>query len=314
MIISASYKTDIPTFYGEWFMNRLRAGYCKMVNPFNHKTVRVSLLRAEVDGFVFWTKNLGPFYKHLHEIKQRGFPFIIQYTINAYPKALEFSVVDSSKSVDYFKRAAEEYGSRVCVWRYDPIVIASVSSKEYHLDSFERLARQLRGSTDEVVISFAHLYKKTLKNMNWAAKEFAFSWHDPSLDEKRELAGELAQISKANGIQLSICAQRDYLVQGAVDARCVDARRLEDTSGKRITAIQKGNRDECSCFASRDIGEYDTCPHGCVYCYAVINRELAQKRYREHDPSSDFLFKPQQILEPDFQEDRQISLLPNPSL
>jgi len=34
MIISASYKTDIPAFYGEWFMNRLDAGYCDMVNPY----------------------------------------------------------------------------------------------------------------------------------------------------------------------------------------------------------------------------------------------------------------------------------------
>jgi hypothetical protein len=33
MIISASYKTDIPTFFGEWFINRLRAGYCKTLHP-----------------------------------------------------------------------------------------------------------------------------------------------------------------------------------------------------------------------------------------------------------------------------------------
>ena len=61
MIISASYKTDIPAFYGEWFLNRLRAGYCKMVNPYGRQVYRVSLTPPDADGFIFWTKNLGPF-------------------------------------------------------------------------------------------------------------------------------------------------------------------------------------------------------------------------------------------------------------
>ena len=187
-----------------------------------------------------------------------------------------------------------------------------MTPKQFHLANFERLARQLSGSTDEVVISFAHGYQKTLRNMNWAAREFGFSWEDPSLDEKRELAIQLVEIARAHGMQLSICAQRNCLVPGAADARCMDARRLEDVSGLRVDAIVKGNREECGCFASRDIGEYDTCPHGCVYCYAVLNRALAQRRYKEHDPTSEFLFKPQQVVESDLTDDRQISLLREP--
>jgi hypothetical protein len=69
MIISASYKTDIPTFYGEWFKNRLDAGYCRMVNPYNRRAHRVSLERDAVDGFVFLTKNLGPFLDKLAFVK-----------------------------------------------------------------------------------------------------------------------------------------------------------------------------------------------------------------------------------------------------
>ncbi|MCA9049546.1 MAG: DUF1848 family protein, partial [Planctomycetaceae bacterium] len=93
MIISASYKTDIPTFYGEWFMNRLRAGYCKMVNPWNRKQIsRVSLDLRDVDGIIFWTKNIAPFIPHLEEVHGRGYRFVVQHTINAYPRALEFSV------------------------------------------------------------------------------------------------------------------------------------------------------------------------------------------------------------------------------
>src|SRR5688572_1412574 len=109
MIISASYKTDIPAFYGEWFMNRLRAGYCKMVNPWNRKQIiRVPLERQAVDGIVFWTKNVGPFVDNLKEIGKRGYPFIVQHTINNYPKALEFSVVNAGRSVDTFRRLAGE--------------------------------------------------------------------------------------------------------------------------------------------------------------------------------------------------------------
>jgi hypothetical protein len=291
MIISASYKTDIPTFYGEWFMNRLRAGYCKMVNPYNRKQViRVSLERKDVDGIIFWTKNVGPFLPHLKDVQELGFPFIIQHTINAYPKSLEFSVVNAQRSVEKFRRVADDYGPRTCVWRYDTIVISTETPLDFHLRNFETLCRDLEGATDEVVISFVHVYKKTLANMNRAAEDFGFEWQDPPADDKRQLATELVEMAKARGMQLSVCAQRDFLVPGAADARCIDAARLEEVSGKPIMAEQKGGRKECGCFASRDIGEYDTCPHGCVYCYAVLRRHLAQKRYHEHDPLSEFLF------------------------
>jgi hypothetical protein len=290
MIISASYKTDIPTFYGEWFINRLRAGYCKMVNPYSRAPIRVSLAPRDVGGFVFWTKNIGPFLKHLPEVRDRGHPFVVQHTINAYPKALEYSVVNADKSVNNLRRIADEYGSRVPVWRYDTVVVSSETPVDFHRRNFESLCQKLRGATDEVVISFVHLYKKTLRNMQWAEREFGFTWEDPSIDVKRELAAEMVEVAKANSMQLSICSQRDFLVPGAQDARCVDAVRLEDVAGRPIVAEKRGNRKECGCFASRDIGDYDTCPHGCVYCYAVLNRALAQRRFRDHDPAGEFLF------------------------
>ena len=179
MIISASYKTDIPTFYGEWFGNRLDAGYCKMVNPYNRKAYRVSLEPDDVDGFVFWTKNAGPFLGKLAVISERGYPFIVQYTINEYPRALEFSVVDSPRSVEHMRVIAETYGPAVGVWRYDPILVSSDTPIDFHRRNFSNLARSLEGYTDEVVVSFAQVYRKTLRNLNWAADEFGFSWEDP---------------------------------------------------------------------------------------------------------------------------------------
>ena len=188
MIISASYKTDIPAFYGEWFLNRLNAGYCKAINPYGRQIYNVSLKRENVDGFVFWTKNLIPFIDKLEIIQQRGYPFIIQYTIHGYPRALEFSVVDAERSTLYAKRVAENYGPRVLIWRYDPIIFTSVTPTDFHLQNFEKLAQKLEGSVDEVVVSFAQIYKKTLDNLNVASRNFGFTWEDPVDDTKYALA------------------------------------------------------------------------------------------------------------------------------
>ncbi len=96
-------------------------------------------------------------------------------------------------------------------------------------------------------------------------------------------------------MQLKICSQKALLIPEVTkEARCVDAERLEKIADTSIVAKTKlqGNRKECGCFASRDIGEYDTCPHGCVYCYAVQYRKVALRRYKEHDPAGEFLFQP----------------------
>lgn len=290
MIISASYKTDIPTFYGEWFMNRLRAGYCKTLNPYNRRVIRVSLHAQAVDGIVFWTKNVGPFLKHLPEVKEMGFPFLLQHTINGYPRALEQAVVDAPRAVEHMHQVAQAYGPRVAVWRYDTIINSSLTSRDYHLETFSRLSKDLEGATDEVVISFAHLYRKTLRNMEKASMEHQFNWSDPSDDWKRSLATELASIAGRHRIRLTICSQPQFLMPGCYEARCVDAERLADVISRPVNACLKGNRKECGCFESRDIGEYNTCPHGCVYCYAVENQELAKTRYKQHNPMGESLF------------------------
>ncbi len=298
MIISASYKTDIPTFYGEWFINRLRAGSCKMANPYGRQVYTIDLTAEHVDGFVFWTKNIGPFLKYLPEVQQRGYPFIVQHTINGYPRELEFRVINYARTVEHMKELADIYGPHVAIWRYDPIVISSLTPLDWHRRNFETLASSLAGTTDEVVVSFAQIYKKTKRNMDWAAHKFGFDWKDHeaiSLETIRDLVAELAQIAKAYGMQLKICSQKALLIPGVTEeARCVDAERLESISGRSIVAKTKlqGNRKECGCFASRDVGEYDTCPHGCVYCYAVQYRDVALLRYKEHDPASEFLFRP----------------------
>ncbi len=291
MIISASYKTDIPTFYGEWFRNRLRAGYCKMVNPYSrHQSYTISLKRQDVNGFVFWTKNVGPFIAVLDDVHADGFPFVVQHTINAYPRALESRVVDADRAVDNVCALAKRYGPRALVWRYDTIILSTLTDADFHRRNFERLARRLSGATDEVVVSFLQLYKKTKRNLDLAARENGFEWYEPSAETKRQLLADLVGIAAQNKMTLAICTQPDLLIGGVKEARCIDADRLMDIGGYRFRARLGGMRQGCGCFASKDIGDYDTCPHGCVYCYAVINRDLALKRHEAHDPNGEYLF------------------------
>jgi hypothetical protein len=289
MIISASYRTDIPAFYGPWFMNRLRAGHCKAVNPYGGQVGTVSLKREDVDGIVFWTKNLRPFGDELAEIRMRGYPFVVQFGINGYPRDLEPSVIAPRASVALLRKVSAEFGPRVCVWRYDTIILSSLTTAEWHVRNFASLARALSGATDEVVVSFMQPYRKSVRAMDAAAQARGFAWRDPPQDEKKALAARLAEIARRHGMQLSMCAQREYIVPGVADARCVDAERLSDVAGRPFTARRQGHRKDCGCWQSRDIGEYDTCPHGCVYCYAVNDRAKAKRRQQKHDPESEFL-------------------------
>ena len=188
MIISASYKTDIPAFYGEWFLIRLNAGFCRMVNPFNKfQHYKISLRTEDTDGFVFWTKNATPFLTVLAEIHKRGFAFVVQYTINNYPRELESRVVDAEQSIKNMHTIAKLYGSKVGVWRYDTIILSSLTDLEFHRNNFRALAKSLEGSTDEVVVSFVQLYKKTLKNMNLSVKQKRFLPEEDMIDDRFEI-------------------------------------------------------------------------------------------------------------------------------
>ena len=299
MIISASYKTDIPAFYGEWFRNRLQAGFCRMVNPYNrNEHYLVSLSREEVDGFIFWTKNLTPFTGTLDEVHQQGFPFVVQHTINGYPRALESRVIDPGQSVKNCRLLAEKYGTDALVWRYDPIIFSTITDAEFHRRNFASLAAGLSGSTGEVVVSFMQVYKKTRLNLDAAAHANEFDWHDPSPEVKRGLLRDLVEIAAYQGIRLSICTQPGLMVPGAGEARCVDAQRLMSVAGRPFRSKIKGTRVGCGCYESKDIGDYDTCPHGCVYCYAVRQRQLALHRYRIHDPLGEYLFPQQSVPSP----------------
>ena len=292
MIVSASYRTDIPAFYGDWFLNRLAAGFCRVVNPYGGQVHEIPLTPEAVSGFVFWTRNPGPFRAALREVTRRGFPVVVQVTVTGYPRALETSVLPPERIVALVEEIHASYGPRAAVWRYDPVSITSLTPPEWHRRNFTALARELAGKVDEVVFSCVQIYAKTRRNLNRAAQSHGFTWDDPPEADKRALLAELAAIARDLGLKPTLCAQPELLGPGLEPARCIDAERLSDIAGRPIAARAKGNRPGCLCAESRDIGAYDSCPHGCVYCYAVHRPELAKRNHRSHDPEAPFLVAP----------------------
>lgn len=309
MIISASYRTDIPAFYPEWFLRRVDAGFAQTVNPYSRRIQTIPLTREAVDGFVFWTRNVEPFLSVLDEMRRRGFSFVVQYTITSYPRALDRATISAERAISHLHVLSRAFGPAVAVWRYDPVILTSLTPVDWHVDTFARLSRAIAGAVDEVVLSFAQIYRKTARNLGAAARLHRFQWSDPPAEEKIRLLSRLAAIAVENNLRASLCGQPDLLAagpghavaNGLSEARCIDANRLEQAAGKAMQAIaaaRKPHRSGCGCFASRDIGDYDTCPHGCVYCYAVSNQRHAKARLASHDPFGERLATPDQIPSP----------------
>lgn len=270
-VVSASYRTDIPAFYGDWFARRLAAGHALVRNPWSGSAYRVDLTPEAVAGYVFWTRNPTPFIPVLERLDR---PFAVQFTITGYGRRLEPSVPSPERAVEAAHRLAQRYGPRCVVWRYDPIL----SPTHDHVEAAGRLAESLRGASDECVVSFASFYRKTQRNLSAAG----FVWEEPEPDRRLRLIEALADA--VSPLRLTVCAQPELTVGAAEPARCIDPARLG-----LGPLPEKGNRPGCACAASRDIGAYDTCPHGCLYCYANASPAAARRRFKAHDPEAGML-------------------------
>jgi uncharacterized protein DUF1848 len=278
MIISASYRSDIPAFHGDWFLAALNAGKVTVTNPYNQRPSVIDLRPQAVDGYVFWTRNARPFSRALEAIAAQGKPFVVQYTVLGYPRMIDTNVINPSLAIANAREIARNYGPRVLVWRYDPILLAPETEPGWHRANFLGLADALAGSTDEVVVSFAQLYAKSARNLAKAG----ITWRVPEIDEEAALIADLRNLAFQRGITLSLCTQPDLSVRSGVPgARCIDAARLSDIAGRTVAASTKGNRPGCLCAESRDIGAYDSCVHGCRYCYAVGDHGAVQRRMRQ---------------------------------
>lgn len=270
MIISASRRTDIPAFFAEWFMNRIREGYCTTVNPFNRNQVtRVSLAPNDVDVIVFWTKNVAPLLPHLDELNSRGYRYYFQYTVNGYPSLIEPHVPDLMQQVQCFEALAQKCGPGKVVWRYDPILLSNVTNNEYHLRRFAEVAAALRGLTERVVVSVVDEYRKAAYNFK-KLKEQGVEVEVPELGKLSVVLSHVSLEATAQGMEIFSCAENlDLRPFDIKPGKCIDGDYIQKVFGISVAGTKdKNQRQECGCIVSKDIGAYDTCLHGCSYCYA----------------------------------------------
>lgn len=269
MILSVSRRTDIPNYYSEWFLNRIKDGYLYVRNPMNiHQVSKIDISPQIVDCIVFWTKNPKPMLYKLEQLKD--YKYYFQFTLTGYGKDMEPALPHKKdKMIPTFQRLSEMIGKEKVVWRYDPIVITETYSEKYHLKAFHEIASSLNGYCTRVVISFVDLYAKTKKNM----KDIQII--DQNQRKLIDFSSKLAEIAKSNGMEIETCAELiDLSSCGIKHSSCIDKKLIEKIIGCPIKVDKdKNQREECGCVESVEIGTYNTCLNGCKYCYANYSEE-----------------------------------------
>lgn len=283
MILSVSRRTDIPAFYSDWFFNRLKAGFVCVRNPmYPEKVSKISLDKEVIDCIVFWTKNVKPMLDRLDELD--GYNYYFQYTLNPYGTDVEPIIgINRNTNIETMIHLSERIGADKVIWRYNPIFTSQKYTKDYHIKSFKEMAESLCGYTSRVVISFLDLYGQTKRNMP-DIEEFDET-------ECRDLVRQLVQIAKDNGMIVESCAEKiDLSEEGVMHGLCVDKNLIEEIVGYRLTGGKdKGQRQECGCMESIDIGVYNTCKNGCKYCYAMYGEKDIVENIKAYNPESPIL-------------------------
>lgn len=311
VIVSASRATDIPAFYADWFFDRLEKGYSVWTNPFNGARSYVSYARTRL--IVFWSKNPRPLLPHLGKLREKGIHCCLHYTLNDYcAEGLEPGVPPLDERIETFLRFSEQLGKELVIWRFDPLILTDRIGVDELLRKAERIGDRLCGHTEKLVFSFADI--RTYRGVQGRLRRNAVAYREFDAEQMLGMAVGLAELNEKWGYALATCGERIDLGRFAIrHNRCIDdeliVRNFPDDpalmdflgagpgqgglfgagTAVRKSPKDKGQRPFCGCVASKDIGEYDTCPHGCVYCYANRSGGRASENYRLHraHPSSE---------------------------
>jgi len=276
MIISASRRTDIPSYYSEWLYNRIKEKFVYVRNPFNtHQISKINLDPELIDCIVFWSKNPKPMIDNLDLLK--NYKYYFQFTLTPYEQDVEAGLPSKFEIIETFKRLSDIIGPQKVIWRYDPILINNKYNTAYHIDKFEKLAGILKGYTEKVTISFIDFYKKITENIKF------LEIIEISTEEKNIIAQKFSEIARNNNFSIDTCAEDIDLSQyGITHARCIDDRLISKITGNNFQIEKdKNQRLECGCVRSIDIGEYNSCSNGCVYCYANYS-DIVKKNMKKH--------------------------------
>lgn len=282
-IISASRRTDIPAFYGDWFMNRIAAGTAIYTNPFNGVKYSVSLKKENVAAIALWSKNFTPFIQNAIKLKELGYPLFFNYTITGLPPVFEPAAPPAERAIETLKILSDEFTPDSINWRYDPVLISDITGEDYHCERFEQLCRSLSGYVKRCYISFPTPYGKVERSFARIRSEAGITIITPDTEQRISIARKLSSIAAEYSVTVYSCCS-DYLAGGGIlKGHCIDGSIISSVYGIDLSMFKaRPTRRECGCTESVDIGVYDSCPHGCIYCYANSNREKASAFYQEY--------------------------------
>jgi len=321
IIVSASRSTDIPAFYADWFFHRLKVGYSAWTNPFNGVKSYVSYQDTRFIVFwsknprpllqhldYLKERNIGCYIQYtLNDYEKEG---------------LERGVPKLSERVATFKLLVDKLGKGRVIWRFDPLLLTDDISIDALLTKIERIGDQLQGYTEKLVFSYADIlsYRKVKANLEknhipyqeWTESQMLeFAERLAELNKKwgytLATCGEKADLQQF-GIEHNHCVDDALIIRFAYeDKKLMDFLKVKtfpmpvpnlfgeseplpedaillpnNTYATHGDNRDKGQRQFCGCIVSKDIGEYNTCPHLCEYCYANSSKEIAVRNWKEH--------------------------------
>lgn len=305
MIISASRRTDIPAFYSSWFFNRIKEQYVLVPNPYNPKMIsKISLKPDVVDCIVFWTKNPVPMLDKLDML--RDYHYYFQFTLNPYGRDIENNLPSVKERIGIFKRLSDKIGKEKVIWRYDPILTNKKYNVAFHREAFAEIAEGLKDHTEKCMLGFIDHYRHIKSSV------VRLDINPLEADEIENMALSFKQTIDKYPIELDTCTIKvDLTHLGIPGGLCVDKKLIERITGYNISAKKdKNQRDICNCIESIDIGTYESCLNGCVYCYAIKGNYLtAKSNMGKHDPASPLLIG--HVSEDDIIKERPVKSLRN---
>ena len=286
LIISASRRTDLPAFFGEWFKRRVEEKNFVSVNPFNPKQRKeISLEIEAVDAFIFWSKNPEPFLKYLPIIDNYSFYF--QFTLNNYPKIFEPNLPSFGKRVDTFKKLSDIISPARVILRYDPIILSNKTDYSYHLKAIDQILSTLTMYTKTLMVSFVTPYKKIQKRMNIIEQKQDLIFQTPLGEEVKDFACKLAQIGNFYNIKVNSCSESMFEGTEIQKGCCIDGDLINEIKGTEFKFKKDSNqRAGCGCVKSVDMGVYNTCSFNCAYCYANYTSSGVIKNLKRYDPTN----------------------------
>jgi DNA repair photolyase len=290
LFISASRRTDLPAWYSDWLVNRLRAGFCEVANPFNAKQVsRVSLLPADVRTLFLWTRWPVPLLPHLDEIERLGHRTIFLVTLTGLPAALEPFPHSPESRLEAIRRLAVRIGPERVWWRYDPIILGDRLDAAWHTDNFSRLVAALCGSTRRVHLSLLDWYRKTERRLEPVLAQTGPLHHlEGAEPHVLDLVRRLGDLARRHGMDPCSCCEPWFEQAGVAAGSCIDGPAAGRLFGFDCPpGGDPGQRPHCRCSPSFDIGANHTCISGCLYCYATSSHESALRRHAAHDPMAE---------------------------